>query len=165
MGYPAALALPETPETYYLMELLATHDFQTGLQNYLDLADMRRKLLAWQASFDSFDDMVDIRHDHYEPLLPDIDREFRELDSQNAAAHRAAQNAGQASRRPCSRRRGPNFSRLAKSRRFIARLERVENQLAGLKPRPVRSVSAAARADGSGGTLVMDSQRPSITSG
>jgi tetratricopeptide (TPR) repeat protein len=74
-------ALPETPETYYLMELLATHDFQTGLQNYLDLADLRRKLLSWETSFDSFDDMVAIRHDHYEPLLPDVDAKFRELDS------------------------------------------------------------------------------------
>ena len=74
-------SLPEAPETYYLMQLLASHDFQTGLQNYLDLADLRRKLDSWQASFDSFDDMVGIRHDHYEPLLPEIDTEFRELDS------------------------------------------------------------------------------------
>ncbi len=74
-------SLPEAPETYYLMELLASHDFQTGLQNYLDLADLRRKLEAWQVSFDAFDDMVAIRHDHYEPLLPDVDEEFRGLDS------------------------------------------------------------------------------------
>jgi tetratricopeptide (TPR) repeat protein len=74
-------SLPETPETYYLMELLASHDFQTGLQNYLDLADLRRKLDSWQANFDSFDDMVDIRHEHYAPLLPDIDTKFRALDS------------------------------------------------------------------------------------
>ena len=74
-------SLPETPETYYLMELLASHDFQTGLQNFLDLADLRRKLVAWQASFDSFDDMVAIRHNHYEPLLPEVDTQFRELDS------------------------------------------------------------------------------------
>jgi tetratricopeptide (TPR) repeat protein len=74
-------SLPETPETYYMMELLASHDFQTGLQNYLDLADLRRKLLAWEASFDSFDEMVAIRHEHYEPLLPDVDTNFRELDS------------------------------------------------------------------------------------
>jgi tetratricopeptide (TPR) repeat protein len=74
-------SLPQAPETYYLMELLASHDFQTGLQNYLDLADLRRKLESWQASFDSFDDMVDIRYEHYEPLLPAIDAKFRELDS------------------------------------------------------------------------------------
>jgi len=74
-------SLPETPETYYLIDLMASHDFQTGLQNYLDLADLRRKLLSWETSFDSFDDMVAIRHDHYEPLLPDVDAKFRELDS------------------------------------------------------------------------------------
>ncbi len=74
-------ALPETPETYYLMDLLASHDFQTGLQNYLDLADLRRKLVTWEGGFDAFDEMVDIREGHYEPLLPDVDEQFRKLDS------------------------------------------------------------------------------------
>jgi len=74
-------SLPETPETYYLMELLATHDFQTGLQNYLDLADLKRKLLSWEGGFDAYDEMVDIRSGHYEPLLPEVDETFRKLDS------------------------------------------------------------------------------------
>ena len=73
--------LPEAPETYYLMQLLASHDFQTGLQNYLDLADLRRKLLTREGDFDAFDEIVEIRKDHYEPLLPDIDEQFRKLDS------------------------------------------------------------------------------------
>lgn len=73
--------LPHTPETYYLMELLATHDFQTGLQNYLDLADLRSRLLAWQSGFDAYEDMVGIRRAHYQPLLPEIDQAFRKLDS------------------------------------------------------------------------------------
>ena len=74
-------ALPETPETYYLMQLMASHDFQTGLQNYLDLADLRRRLLTWKGEFDAYEEMVDIRYDHYEPLLPEIDEQFRKLDS------------------------------------------------------------------------------------
>ena len=74
-------SLPETPETYYMMELLASHDFQTGLQNYLDLADLRRKLHTWRTNFDAFEDMIAIRRRHYEPLLPDVDASFRELDS------------------------------------------------------------------------------------
>ncbi len=74
-------SLPETPETYYLMELLASHDFQTGLQNYLDLADLHGKLLAWQGDFDSYDELVHIRQAHYEPLLPEVDTQFRALDS------------------------------------------------------------------------------------
>ena len=74
-------SLPETPETYYLMELLASHDFQTGLQNYLDLADLKRRLLSWEGGFDSYEEMVGIRRDHYTPLLPDVDEAFRKLDS------------------------------------------------------------------------------------
>jgi tetratricopeptide (TPR) repeat protein len=74
-------SLPEAPETYYMMELMASHDFQTGLQNYLDLADLHRKLLRWQSSFGAYDEMVRIRGGHYEPLLPEVDSEFRELDS------------------------------------------------------------------------------------
>jgi len=74
-------SLPDTPETYYLMDLLATHDFQTGLQNYLDLTELKDKLESWQNGFDACEDMVGIRHDHYEPLLPSVDEEFRKLDS------------------------------------------------------------------------------------
>jgi len=74
-------SLPESPETYYLMELLASHDFQTALQNYLDLDDLRRKLASWHVSFDAFDDMIDMRRGYYEPQLPGVDAEFRDLDS------------------------------------------------------------------------------------
>jgi hypothetical protein len=74
--------LPQTPETYYLLELMATHDFQESLKNYLDLEQLRRKLEAWQADLDAFSQMIELRRDYYNPLLPDIDREFRQLDSQ-----------------------------------------------------------------------------------
>ncbi|UCC15580.1 MAG: hypothetical protein JSW21_06585 [Gammaproteobacteria bacterium] len=74
--------LPETPETYYLMALMASHDFQTALQNYLDLEDLRKKLVSWQHGFDAFEDIIRHRKDYYEPLLPDIDRQFRKLDAQ-----------------------------------------------------------------------------------
>lgn len=74
--------LPEAPETFYLTNLMASHDFQTALQNYLDLEDLRRKLESWQASFDAYEDIIRQRHDYYEPLLPGIDAAFRELDAQ-----------------------------------------------------------------------------------
>jgi tetratricopeptide (TPR) repeat protein len=73
--------LPETPETYYLMDLMASHDFQAALQNYLDLEDLRKKLASWESSFDAFDDIVALRRGYYEPLLPGVDQNFRELDS------------------------------------------------------------------------------------
>jgi hypothetical protein len=74
-------SVPESPETYYLMELLASHDFQTALQNYIDLEDLRRKLASWYVSFDAFDDMIGLRRQYYEPQLPGVDSEFRDLDS------------------------------------------------------------------------------------
>jgi hypothetical protein len=75
-------SLPDAPETFYLMTLMASHDFQTALQNYLDLEDMRKKLVSWRASLDSFDDIIRLRREYYEPLLPEIDSQFRKLDSQ-----------------------------------------------------------------------------------
>ena len=75
-------ALPDAPETYYLTTLMASHDFQTALQNYLDMEDLRKKLLAWQTNFTAFEDMIGLRRANYEPLLPTIDAQFRELDSQ-----------------------------------------------------------------------------------
>ncbi|MGH8222115.1 MAG: hypothetical protein ACREQZ_03995 [Woeseiaceae bacterium] len=121
-------ALPETPETYYLMELLATHDFQTGLQNYLDLADLRKKFLAWQWSMDAFDDMLAIRHAHYEPLLPEVDRRFRELDArlrlrieQHKALARRLEDMLTAPR--------PEFLATREEQAMLARIERLESQL------------------------------------
>jgi len=74
--------LPDTPETFYLTELMASNDFQTALQNYLDLEDLRRRLIAWQGGFDAFEDLIRLRRRNYEPLLPEVDAHFRELDSQ-----------------------------------------------------------------------------------
>ena len=75
-------SLPDAPETYYLTELMASHDFQTALQNYLDLADLRTRLAAWQTSFDAFEDVIAHRARYYEPLLPGLDAQFRDIDAQ-----------------------------------------------------------------------------------
>jgi hypothetical protein len=122
--------LPDAPETYYLMELLATHDFQTGLQNYLDLADLHRKLVAWQRSFDSIDDMVAIRRTHYEPLLPGIDDEFRKLDSRMRL--RLEQHEVLVKRRDdLLTTPRPEFLATRQEEALITRIEAVQNQLSG----------------------------------
>jgi hypothetical protein len=74
--------LPQTPETYYLLELMASNDFQESLKNYLDLEDLRKRLEVWEGDLDSFEDIINKRRAYYQPLLPAIDREFRRLDSQ-----------------------------------------------------------------------------------
>jgi hypothetical protein len=74
--------LPETPETYYLLELMASHDFQESLKNYLDLEELRRKLTVWAVDLNAFEEIIAHRRAYYQPLLPEIDREFRRLDAQ-----------------------------------------------------------------------------------
>jgi hypothetical protein len=74
--------LPETPETYYLLELMASHDFQESLKNYLDLEELRRKLTVWAGDLNAFEEIIAHRRAYYQPLLPEIDREFRRLDAQ-----------------------------------------------------------------------------------
>ena len=124
-------SLPEAPETYYLMDLLASHDFQTGLQNYLDLADLRRKLVEWQSGFDAYDEMVAIRSDHYEPLLPQTDEEFRELDSRMRL--RTEQHKTLVKRRDdLLTTPRPEFLATPEEQAILARLEELEQQsLAG----------------------------------
>src|SRR5512143_3608899 len=74
--------LPHTPETYDLLDLMASHDFQESLKNYLDLEQLRTKQDSWERDLDAFEEIIAQRRAYYEPLLPVIDREFRRLDSQ-----------------------------------------------------------------------------------
>lgn len=74
--------LPETPETFYLLDLMASNDFQESLKNYLDLEQLRKKLEAWSGDLVAFEDIIRQRWAHYQPLLPAIDREFTRLDAQ-----------------------------------------------------------------------------------
>jgi hypothetical protein len=73
--------LPETPETFYLLDLMASHDFQESLKNYLDLEELRKKLDIWSDDLAAFNDIIGKRKAYYQPLLPAIDKEFRRLDS------------------------------------------------------------------------------------
>jgi tetratricopeptide (TPR) repeat protein len=74
--------LPDTPETYYLLDLMASHDFQESLKNYLDLEELRKKLVVWEGDLSAFEEIIRLRRAYYQPLLPQIDRHFRQLDSQ-----------------------------------------------------------------------------------
>lgn len=74
--------LPKAPETYYLLDLMASNDFQEALKNYLDLRDLAQKLVTWEGDLNAFEEMIGLRRAYYEPLLPGIDASFKELDSQ-----------------------------------------------------------------------------------
>jgi tetratricopeptide (TPR) repeat protein len=74
--------LPDAPETYYLLDLMASHDFQESLKNYLDLAQLRNRLTTWERDLDAYEEIIEQRRSYYQPLLPGIDSSFRSLDSQ-----------------------------------------------------------------------------------
>jgi len=74
--------LPETPETHYLLDLMASNDFQASLKNYLDLDDLSKRLERWDQDLTAFEEIIALRRAYYEPLLPQIDSQFRKLDSQ-----------------------------------------------------------------------------------
>ncbi len=73
--------LPDSPETRYIMQLLAGNDFQESLKNYRDLADLRQYLTVWLHNLDVFEEIIALRRKYYQPLLPDIDKKFEKLDS------------------------------------------------------------------------------------
>lgn len=74
--------LPGSPETWYLLDLMASNDFQESLQNYFDLEGIRRRLVAWNQSLDSFGEIIQLRARYYEGVLPPVDARFKALDSQ-----------------------------------------------------------------------------------
>lgn len=123
-------SLPEAPETYYLMELMASHDFQTALQNYLDLEDLRSKLVTWQASFDAFEDIIRLRGQNYQPLLPEVDAQFRDLDSQMRLRLEQRQHLNQRLQAMLTAPR-PEYLATADERILGERLAVIEKQLQG----------------------------------
>lgn len=74
--------LPEAPETFYLTDLMAANDFQFSLKNYLDLVALQKRLDTWTGDLDAFEGLIASRRHYYEPLLPNMDKRFRVLDSQ-----------------------------------------------------------------------------------
>ena len=120
--------LPETPETYYLMALMASHDFQTALSNYLDLEHLRTRLVSWETSFDAFEDIIGLRKQNYDPLLPEVDAEFRELDSQIRLRMEQREHLDKRLQGMLTAPR-PDYLATADERLVSERLEQLERQL------------------------------------
>ena len=73
--------LPDSPETRYILDLMASHDFQESYKNYKDLAELRHHLDKWLADLRVYEEMIDIRRAYQEPLLPVVEKEFKKLDA------------------------------------------------------------------------------------
>ncbi|PCI07755.1 MAG: hypothetical protein COB77_03920 [Gammaproteobacteria bacterium] len=73
--------LPDAPETRYILELMASHDFQQSYKNYQDLAGLRHHLDRWLADLSVYEEMIDIRRAYQQPLLPVVEEQFKKLDT------------------------------------------------------------------------------------
>ncbi|MFZ2508511.1 MAG: tetratricopeptide repeat protein, partial [Steroidobacteraceae bacterium] len=72
--------LPEAPESRYLYNLLADHEFQEGLKNYRSLQAMSRNLEGWATSLGAFSDMLETRRNAFAAKLPEADRRLATVD-------------------------------------------------------------------------------------
>jgi len=73
--------LSDAPETFYILDLMASHDFQEFLRNYRDMSELHKQNARWLKSLDVYEEMIEIRRAYYEPLLPVIGKQFQKLDS------------------------------------------------------------------------------------
>lgn len=72
---------PDAPETRYLLDLMASHDFQESVKNYRDLESLRLNLENWLANIKAYQDLVEVRRRYYEPLLPGVESRFQTQDA------------------------------------------------------------------------------------
>ena len=80
--------MPDSVESRYLYELLATHRFQEGLKNYRDLLYLDANLDRWQQSLGAFDDILDTRERAYRARLPVVEESLARIDLERLAAER-----------------------------------------------------------------------------
>jgi hypothetical protein len=65
-------ALPQMPEARYLVEALATNEFQEGLRNYRDLNELDDNLDGWQQDVDVYASVLESRQQAYARMLPRV---------------------------------------------------------------------------------------------
>jgi tetratricopeptide (TPR) repeat protein len=80
--------VPDSVESRYLYELMATHRFQESLKNYRDLLYVNRNLERWADSLTAFDDILDTKQRAYEQRLPNIDAHLGRVDLERMLAQR-----------------------------------------------------------------------------
>ena len=73
--------MEDTPETRYILDLMASHDFQESYKNYKDLAELRHHLDEWLDDLRVYEEMIEIRRVYQEPLLPVVEEKFKKLDA------------------------------------------------------------------------------------
>lgn len=120
--------LEDSPETLYLMDLMASHDFQESLKNYRDLTILDSRLNNWTDDLDAYKEIVQVRRQYYEPLLPELALTFNSLDSRMRL--RMAQSVRLDDRiQSMTVTRRPDFLATTDERTYLNRISAIEQKL------------------------------------
>jgi uncharacterized coiled-coil DUF342 family protein len=82
--------LPDAPETHYLVDLLASHEFNEALKIYRDLRFLEHNLEGWAKNIAIYDAMLANRRTRYGKMLPRIEKELAQRDLAPYIARRDA---------------------------------------------------------------------------
>lgn len=85
--------LPDAPETHYLVDLLASHEFNEALKLYRDLRFLEHNLEGWAKNVAIFDAMLANRRTRYGEMLPRIEKELARREIAPLATRRDAMAA------------------------------------------------------------------------
>jgi len=121
--------LPDTPESRYLAELLATNEFQEGLKNYRDLGFLLRNLNTWARSIGVYRDMLATRRQGFAERLPRVIAGERALQVERLRAAYAREVQGLAR---IESEGDAEALAMERERMLATRLERVRAGLEGL---------------------------------
>jgi hypothetical protein len=72
---------PDSAESHYLLDLLASHTFQESLKNYRDLRVLRSNLETWGHNIEVFDTILETRRIAYANRLPEIQKSVEQINS------------------------------------------------------------------------------------
>jgi hypothetical protein len=128
-------AQADAPETRYMLDLMASHDFQESVKNYRDMEALRLNLSRWLASINAYADLINMRRRYYEPLLPAVERDFK---TQDAMMKSVLLRRDEVSRQltTAQRRRDPQAFASRNEVAVQRHLERIEYQLGRLPQQP-----------------------------
>ena len=116
---------PETPETRYIMSLMASNDFQQSLRNYRDMEELKKRLEYWFSSLDVYVELIELRRRYYEPLLPVIEKQFKKLDARIRLRMEQRDRLDQRLKSIVISRR-PDYLATAAERGYKDKLDRIE---------------------------------------
>lgn len=126
---------PNAPESRYLLDLMASHDFHESVKNYRDMEALRLNLTRWLTNIDAYQDLIQLRREYYEPLLPLVERDFK---NQDALMKSVLLRRDEVERQlnTAQRRRDPQAFATRQELSFQRQLHGLDYRLSRLKPQP-----------------------------